>query len=110
MIFISLSMIIPRPTSPNEETIDVYLQPLVNELMKLWKGVSAVNMSEPARQNRSFKMSGMLIWTIHDFLAYTVISGRLGKAMPVVLFAGRALLMIIPGRHTRQCSLETGGS
>ena len=30
--FISLTMIIPGPSSPSEDTIDVYLQPLVHEL------------------------------------------------------------------------------
>ena len=42
--FIYLKMIIPRPHSPSEETIDVFLQPLVQELKKLWKGVAVVDM------------------------------------------------------------------
>ena len=77
--FISLSMIIPGPTSPFEDTIDVYLQPLVHELKKLWMGVQAVDMSDSAGPNRNFKMRGMLIWTIHDYPAYTLISGQSGK-------------------------------
>ena len=77
--FVSLSVIILGPTSPSEETIDVYLQPLVHELKKLWMGVQAVDMSEPTGPNRHFKMRGMLIWTIHDYPAYTLISGQSGK-------------------------------
>ena len=77
--FISLSMIIPGPTSPSENTIDVFLQPLVHELKKLWRGVLATDMSEPDGPNRRFKMRGMLIWTINDYPAYTLISGQSGK-------------------------------
>lgn len=77
--FISLTMIIPGPKSPTEDTIDVYLQPLVHELKKLWVGVDAVDMSKPDVQNRAFKLHGMLIWTIHDYPAYTLISGQSGK-------------------------------
>jgi len=59
--FICLTMIIPGPNSPTEETIDVYLQPLVHELKKLWVGVPAVDMAEPIGPTRCFKMRGMLL-------------------------------------------------
>lgn len=36
--FICLTMIIPGPHSPLEDTIDIFLQPLVHELKKLWRG------------------------------------------------------------------------
>jgi len=77
--FISLTMIIPGPKSPSEHNIDVYLQPLVHELKKLWVGVSAVDMSEPPGSTRKFKMRGILLWTINDLPAYTLISGQTGK-------------------------------
>ena len=77
--FICLTMIIPGPKSPSEDTIDVYLQPLVHELKKLWKGVPTVDMSEPSVPNRNFSMRGMLLWTIHDYPAYTLIAGQSGK-------------------------------
>ena len=77
--FICLTMIIPGPKSPSEETIDIYLGPLVHELKKLWKGVAAVDMSEPPGPQRQFRMRGMLMWTINDFPAYTLISGQTGK-------------------------------
>lgn len=76
--FSSLVMIVLGPKSPTEETVDVYLQPLVHELKKLWVGVQAVDMSEPV-ENRNFIMRGMLMWTIHDYPAYTLISGQSGK-------------------------------
>lgn len=50
--FICLTMIIPGPKSPTEDTIDVFLQPLVHELKKLWVGVSAVDMFEGDASNQ----------------------------------------------------------
>jgi hypothetical protein len=38
-------------------------------------------MSVPAQDNRKFKLRGMLIWTIHDYPAYTLISGQAGKGL-----------------------------
>jgi len=49
--FIFLTMIIPGPKSPLEHAIDVYLQPLVHDLKKLWARILAVDMSEPPSQN-----------------------------------------------------------
>ena len=77
--FICLTMIIPGPKSPSEDTIDVFLQPLVHELKKLWVGVRAVDMAEPVGPRRQFTLRGILMWTIHDFPAYTLISGQAGK-------------------------------
>lgn len=71
--FICLTIIIPGLSSPSKDTIDVYLQPLVHELKKLWVDVDAVDMSERVAQNRQFKLRGMLIWTIYDYPAYTLI-------------------------------------
>ena len=77
--FMSLTMLIPGPNSPDENTIDVFLKPLVHDLKKLWKGVAAIDMSEPEGPSRQFKMRGILMWTINDFPAYTLISGQVGK-------------------------------
>lgn len=73
--FISLSMIIPGPNSPTEHTIDVFLQPLVHELKKLWAGVPAIDLLEPPSSSRCFKMQAILMWNINDFPAYTLVSG-----------------------------------
>lgn len=77
--FICLTMIILGPKSPTENNIDVYLQPLVHELKKLWVGVKAVDMAQPIGRTQHFKMRGMLMWTINDFPAYTLIFGQTGK-------------------------------
>ena len=57
---IMLSMIIPGPSSP-ENDIDVYLQPLIAELKELWEvGVE----TDDAVTNQTFLMHAALLWTI----------------------------------------------
>ncbi|XP_015959106.1 uncharacterized protein LOC107483023 [Arachis duranensis] len=58
-----LSMIIPDPKMPGND-IDVYLEPLVDELKQLWDGVETYD----ANKGTTFKMRAMLMWTISDFL------------------------------------------
>ena len=65
-----LSLLIPGPTSPGN-VIDVYLQPLVEELKKLWDvEVKTFDMSS----KKLFQMHAALLWTINDFPAYGDIS------------------------------------
>ena len=66
-----LSLVIPSPTSPGI-AIDVYLQPLVEELRELWNvGVESFDASF----NTRFQLHAALMWTINDFPAYADISG-----------------------------------
>ncbi|XP_057740110.1 uncharacterized protein LOC130957259 [Arachis stenosperma] len=57
-----LSTLIPGPKMPSND-IDVYLQPLINELKQLWDGVETYN----AKEENTFKMCAALMWTISDF-------------------------------------------
>jgi len=64
-------MLIPGPESPGN-AIDVYLQPLIDELKELWKtGVCTFDAS--TKQN--FMLHATLLWTINDFPAYGNLSG-----------------------------------
>lgn len=65
-----LSMIIPGPDSPGND-IDVYLQPLIEELLQLWKGVDAFD----ATTNKDFKLRAALLWTLNDFPALAYLYG-----------------------------------
>ena len=66
-----LSLLIPGPTSPRNN-IDVYLQPLIEELKDLWDvGVKTFDVSS----KKSFQMHVALLWTINDFSTYGDISG-----------------------------------
>ena len=65
-----LSMIIPGPDSPGND-IDVYLQPLIEELSQLWEGVWTVDSTT----NRKFKLKAALLWTLNDFPALAYLYG-----------------------------------
>ncbi|KAH7845823.1 hypothetical protein Vadar_006468 [Vaccinium darrowii] len=69
--FLILSSLIPGPSSPGND-IDVYLQPLVDELKDLWhNGVSTYD----AYLKQTFRLHAAVLWTINDFSAYGMLSG-----------------------------------
>jgi len=66
-----LSLLIPGKDSPGND-IDVYLQPLIEELKELWElGVDTYDASK----NQSFKVRAALLWTISDYPGYAMLSG-----------------------------------
>ncbi|CAJ2674634.1 unnamed protein product [Trifolium pratense] len=66
-----LSLLIPGPQSPGNN-IDVYLQPLIEELKELWElGVDTYDDSK----NQTFKIRAALLWTISDYPGYAMLSG-----------------------------------
>ena len=73
--FISLAILIPGPKAPTAENIDVFLAPLVHDLLRLWEGVPAVNMAKREGQRR-FTLRALLMWTVNDFPAYGLLSGQ----------------------------------
>jgi hypothetical protein len=73
--FISLAMLIPGPKSPTAENIDIFMQPLVQDLLKLWTGIRAMDMSK-LEGERAFTLQGMLMWTVNDFPAYGLLFGQ----------------------------------
>ncbi|XP_062118660.1 uncharacterized protein LOC133832313 [Humulus lupulus] len=68
--FTFLSMLIPGPKEPGND-IDVYLEPLINELLELWKGVYTYDVST----KKFFNLKAMQLWTINDFPAYGNLAG-----------------------------------
>ncbi|XP_042962433.1 uncharacterized protein LOC122296696 [Carya illinoinensis] len=70
-MFFMTSLIIPGPKSPGND-IDVYLQPLIDELLELWEhGVPTFDAST----KEMFMLHAALLWTINDFPAYGNLSG-----------------------------------
>ncbi|XP_042515263.1 uncharacterized protein LOC122089606 [Macadamia integrifolia] len=66
-----LTLLIPGPEQPGND-IDVYLQPLIEELKDLWyNGVETYD----AFKKEKFNLKACLLWTINDFPAYAVLSG-----------------------------------
>ena len=77
-VFISLSILISGKRSPTATNIDVFVRPLLNELKQLWQGVIALDYSQP-EGSRAFRLRGLLMWIISDFLVYGLISGLYSK-------------------------------
>lgn len=66
-----LTVLVPGPRNPKEK-LDVFLQPLIEELKNLWEvGVQTYDVS--LKQN--FQMRAALLWSISDFPAYSMLSG-----------------------------------
>ncbi|CAH9108629.1 unnamed protein product [Cuscuta epithymum] len=69
--YMFLSSIIPGKNNPKAQ-IDVYLQPLIDELKSLWE-IGVVTYDVSLKQN--FVMKASLMWIISDFPAYGMLSG-----------------------------------
>ena len=54
--------------------MDVYLEPLIDELQELWRGVRVMDVSKPAAERHS-TIKGILLWTMHDYPGLGEISG-----------------------------------
>lgn len=79
--FFMLSLLIPGPNSPGKD-IDVYLQPLITELKKLWeKGVITFDVVE----GDYFSMQAVVLLIINDLPAYGTISGYATKGYKTCL-------------------------
>ncbi|KAL5564647.1 hypothetical protein UlMin_027811 [Ulmus minor] len=69
--FTLLTLLIPGPRQPGND-IDIYLQPLIEELKELWNsGVVAYD----AVDKSFFNLKAMLLWTINNFPAYGNLAG-----------------------------------
>ncbi|CAH9124015.1 unnamed protein product [Cuscuta epithymum] len=69
--YMFLTVIVPGPSNPKHK-LDIFLQPLIQELKMLWEtGVATYDVS--LRNN--FQMRAALMWTISDFPAYSMLSG-----------------------------------
>ena len=66
-----LTLLIPGPESPSDK-IDVFLQPLIDELNDLW--VNGLETYD-AHLKSTFQMRAALLWTISDFPTYSMLSG-----------------------------------
>ncbi|XP_062100451.1 uncharacterized protein LOC133806357 [Humulus lupulus] len=69
--FLMMALLILRRRAPGKD-IDVYLQPLIDELKELWEnGVRTFDIID----KEYFTMCAAILWTIHDFPAYGTVSG-----------------------------------
>jgi hypothetical protein len=69
-----MGLLIPGPTCPGKD-MDLFLQPLIEELLDLWKGVPTYD----ALTRKSFDLHAAVIWCIHDYPALSTLSGRVTR-------------------------------
>lgn len=67
-----MALLIPGPRSPGKKHFDVFLQPLIEELLSLSSGVDTVD----ALTGKDFKLRAAVLWCIHDYPALSTLSGR----------------------------------
>ncbi|XP_071712201.1 uncharacterized protein [Rutidosis leptorrhynchoides] len=80
--YIMMSLFIQGPKQPGND-IDIYLQPLVDEMMELWS--TGIHVYD-AYKKEYFQLRAMLFCTINDFPAYGNLSGystKGKKACPI---------------------------
>jgi hypothetical protein len=65
---------VPGKQSMTTENFDVYMEPLVEEFLQLWEGLSAYDVLKDI-SSREFTLQGMLMCTIHDYPSY----GSMGR-------------------------------
>ncbi|KAI5334497.1 hypothetical protein L3X38_024630 [Prunus dulcis] len=68
-------LLISGPKQPGND-IDVYLEPLIDDLKSLWVGIRGVY---DAHNGEYFTLRAALMWTINDFPAYGNLSGCVVK-------------------------------
>ncbi|KAI5336108.1 hypothetical protein L3X38_026242 [Prunus dulcis] len=73
--FMMLTLLISGPKQPGND-IDVYLEPLIDDLKSLWVGIRGLY---DAHNGEYFTLRAALIWTINDFPAYGNLSGCVVK-------------------------------
>ncbi|XP_024200276.1 uncharacterized protein LOC112203559 [Rosa chinensis] len=78
-----LTLLIPGPKQLGND-IDVYLQPLIEDLKELWVRVSVYD----EWRDNTFSLKAVLMWTINDFPAYGNLSGYSTKGRKACLVCG----------------------
>ena len=69
-----MALLIPGPKSPGKD-FDVFLEPLIEDLIDLWKGVRTFD----ACTGKKFDLRAAVLWCIHDYPALSTLSGRTTK-------------------------------
>jgi hypothetical protein len=64
------------PSRRQVKNMDVYLQPLVDELKELWEGIHVYDVSRPIATERNFTLYGIYAYTTHHYPGLGVFSGN----------------------------------
>jgi hypothetical protein len=78
--FVLLCLLIPTKLRLTGWNVDVFIQPLVDELQQLWSREGVLTRDARAYMGMSiFKLRAVLMWTLNDFPALGLISGLTTK-------------------------------
>jgi hypothetical protein len=102
--FVIPCLLIPGKQSVTSECFDVYLEPLVEELLELWSSVLAFDITKEEGL-RNFTLQAMLIWTIHDFPRYRTIDGFAHQGFATCPWCGEDL----DAEHSTELGKQTYG-
>jgi len=72
--FVVLTLWILIKESMKMHNYDVYMQPLIDKLQKLWKGVVAYDVLRD-EGHMHFTLQTILMWTIHEYPTYGLVFG-----------------------------------
>jgi hypothetical protein len=87
--FIMLAMLIPGPKSVGEKELDVFMQPLIDDLNRLWSpGVPCVDALSRPGLPKHFNLRAVLLWTVNDYPAYGLISGQVTHGYQACVVCG----------------------
>ena len=74
--FVMLCLLIPTKLRLTGLNFDVFIQPLVDELQQLWSRRGVLTRDARATMGMAqFNLRAVLMWTLHDFPAYGLLSG-----------------------------------
>jgi len=73
-----LTLLILGKESVKSENIDVYLQPLVEKLLELWKSVRTLDVT---KLGDKFLLRTICMWSLHDYLTYCYLLAAKQKAI-----------------------------
>lgn len=108
--FVMLSLLIPGLEAIIVTYFDVFLCPLLEELSELWTEGVLCNDAACSRGEAIFTLCAIILWCIHNFLAYAMMGGTSNKGYYVCLvckpntpsrFAKHLSKVVYGGSHRR---------
>ena len=85
-----LALLIHGKQSVISEVSDVYMEPLVDELLELWIGIATYDVTKIIGFH-AFMLHVVLRWTIYDFLRYGTLGGFAHQGYADCLWCGPEL-------------------
>ena len=82
--YVMLALLIPG--KHKVKNIDIYLEPLIDELEILWRGIYVHDVSRPIDQ-RDAEVKSILLWTMHDFPGYGEVSGKMTQSYVIIILS-----------------------